>query len=243
MRVIAFFLFTFFIVISVSASDSDSTKHPVQISGMVSLNSNGVAQVPAFAAGKPVVMLNLSVRKGRFSYDPNIAYGLNFKPWIFDNWFHYRLVDKLKFELRTGCNVSMFFSEFKNADTTGIWYGQRYFTPELAGTFKFDKNRSLAVMLWYDIGVEPNTISGLFYNLMYDRYGIPAGRHITLGVNVMLFYIDYTGNNDGFFISPKFSATSTKLPLSLFFQAIQPFTSNMNPYPNFQYNFGIGFIF
>jgi hypothetical protein len=210
---------------------------------MISLNTNGVAAVPAFALGKPALMLNLSVRKGRFSYDPTIAYGLNLKPWIFDNWFHYRLIDKPKFELRTGCNVSMFFSEFKNADTTGIWYGQRYFTPELAGTFKFEKNRSLAVMLWYDIGVEPNTISGYFYNLQYDRYGIPAGRYVTFGVNVQLFYIDYTGNNDGFFISPKVSATSTRLPLSIFFQGIQPFASNMVPFPTFQCNLGVGFIF
>ncbi|MDZ7607257.1 MAG: hypothetical protein U5K79_17120 [Cyclobacteriaceae bacterium] len=120
-----------------------------------------------------------------------------------------------------------FPSEFKNADTTGrSWYGQRYLTPELAATFKFPKNRSLAAMLWYDIGIEPNTISGYFYNLQYDRYGIPAGRHVTLGLNVMLFYTDYTGNNDGFFISPKISATSTKLPITLFFQGIQPFTSN-----------------
>ncbi len=243
MRRILFFLIITTISNFVTAEESDSTKHPVQVAGTISLNSNGVAAVPAFALGKPALMLNLSVRKGRFSYDPTIAYGLNLKPWILDNWFHYRLVDKPKFELRTGCNVSMFFSEFKNADTSGIWHGQRYFTPELAATFKFAKNRSLAAMLWYDIGVEPNTISGFFYNLVYDRYGIPAGKHVTLGVNVMLFYIDYTGNNDGFFISPKFSATSTRLPLTAFFQGIQPFTSNMNPYPVFQYNVGLGFIF
>jgi len=159
MRGLLFFGLVIFSAFTVSASDADSTKNPVKVSGMISLNSNGVAAVPAFALGKPALMLNLSVRKGRFSYDPTIAYGLNLKPWILDNWFHYRLVDKPKFELRTGCNVSMFFSEFKNEDTTGIWYGQRYFTPELAGTFKFAKNRSLAAMLWYDIGVEPNTIS------------------------------------------------------------------------------------
>ena len=218
-------------------------RHPVQISGMISANSNGIASVPAFAAGRPVMMLNLSVRKGRFSYDPTIAYGMNFKPWIFDNWFHFRLVDKPKFELHTGSNVSMYFSEFKNADTTGIWYGQRYFTPELTATFKFEKNRSFAMMLWYDIGVEPNTISGYFYNLMYDRYGIPAGKFATLGINIQLFYIDYTGNNDGLFISPKFSATSTNLPLSAFFQLNHPLTSNMAPYPSTQYNIGLGYIF
>ncbi|MDZ7607256.1 MAG: hypothetical protein U5K79_17115 [Cyclobacteriaceae bacterium] len=108
MRVIIFFLPALFIITSASATDSDSTKTPVRISGMLSLNTNGVAAVPAFALGKPALMLNLSVRKGRFSYDPTIAYGLNLKPWIFDNWFHYRLVDKPNFELRTGCNVSMF---------------------------------------------------------------------------------------------------------------------------------------
>jgi len=59
----------------------------------------------------------------------------------------------------------------------------------------------------------------------------------------MLFYIDYTGNNDGFFISPKVSANTTMLPLTVFFQDIQPFSSNMNPHPVFQYNVGLGYIF
>ena len=82
--------------------ESDSTKHPLKVSGDVSLNSNGIAPIPAFALGKPTVMANIILTKNRFSYNPQLSYGLNFKPWIIDNWFRYKINVKQKFELIAG---------------------------------------------------------------------------------------------------------------------------------------------
>ena len=61
---------------------------------MITWASVSANPIPSFALGKPALSANLSVVKGRFSYDPQLSYDLHLKPWIIDNWFHYKLVDK-----------------------------------------------------------------------------------------------------------------------------------------------------
>lgn len=221
---------------------SDSTKHPLKVSGTISFNTNGMAPVPAFAYGKPVVSSNISFTKNRFSYDPQFSYGLNIKPWILDNWFHYKIIKQPKFDLRTGVNISMFFSELQTPDEA-VWRGQRYTTFELAGFFYLPKSRTIGLMYWYDYGIDPGTIKGSFINLEASQSNIPLGRQLLLAVYIQAFYIDYTDNNDGFFISPKLTLSTRKFPVSIYCQGLMPITSNMSPYPSFDYNIGVGYTF
>jgi len=221
---------------------SDSTKFPLKISGEVSLNSNGIAPIPAFALGKPTIMANITLRKNRFSYNPQLSYGLDFKPWIIDNWFRYQIIDEPKFELRTSVNISMFFSEYQTPDES-VWRGQRYAALELAGIYKPSKNSSISLMVWYDKGFDTGTITGYFINLVGDVIDIGIGKHVLMAVNLQTFYINYTDENDGLFISPKISFSVRNIPAFIFGQAIQPLISNISPYPDFQWNIGLGYRF
>lgn len=238
------FSLIFFLVASLAFSNenAEKTKHPIKVSGTLSLNSNGVAPIPSFSYGKPVFSANLSISKNRFSYDPYLAYGFDLRPWIIDNWFHYKLVDRTKFEMRTGFNMSMFFSEFEEADEF-TWQGQRYLTFELAETYNFSETGSLSLLTWYDNGVEPGTISGIYISLMADKTDIKLGRSFLMALNVQAFYIDYTDNNDGFFISPFITVSSVNAPVYAFFQGISPITNNMSPSAEFQWNVGLGISF
>ena len=221
---------------------SDREKQPVKVSGSLSLNTNGIAPIPSFSFGKPVISANLSISKNRFSYDPFLAYSFDLKPWIIDNWFHYKLVVKPKFEMRTGVNVSMFFSEYKTPEVD-LWQGQRYTTLELAETYKFSETSSLSLLTWYDRGLEDGTISGYFINLVADKSDISIGSHFLMALNLQAFFIDYTDKNDGFFVAPSINCSSRDIPVFVFFQGIQPLVTNMLPSPDFSWNLGVGFSF
>lgn len=239
------FFCLFFLLIAVplfSMEKADSAKSKLKFNGNVSLNSNGMAPIPAFSLGKPALIGAFTLQKKRFSYDAQIAYGLDLRPWIIDNWLHYRLIYKPKFELRTGVDFAMFFSEYDAGDYK-ILQGQQYITLELAGIFKFSPKSSVSLMFWNDNGQDPETINGNFTNLVYDRTDIKVGRILFLSVNVQLFYLGYTGNNDGLFISPRISSSVSNLPFSLFFQVTQALTSNIEPYPGFKWNAGLAYIF
>jgi hypothetical protein len=78
---------------------------------------------------------------------------------------------------------------------------------------------------------------------MYEVADVAIGETILLSGNIQFYYLDYTGKNDGLFISPKIAASVRNIPLSLFFIATQALTSNIEPYPGFKWNAGLAYMF
>lgn len=240
MRVTFCLLFISIAFVSFSQEISTSSKRKLQASASVSLNSNGIASIPAFSLGKPAIVASLSLVKNRFSYDPTLAYGLDLRPWYIDNWLRYKLVVRPAFELRTGFLISAFFSEYTPPEAY-IWHSERYFTYEIAGLYKFSPVNTLSLLYWNDCGQEPESIQGHFLDLVWDRSEINIGRKVLMNLNFQLYYINYNGNNDGLFISPKISSSVRNIPFSLFFQANQAILSNITPFPTFKWNLGFAY--
>jgi hypothetical protein len=234
-------LFIFIFGIAFSQKNPDVSDISLKATANVSLNSNGVASIPAFSLGKPAIIASVSLTKNRFSYDPVLAYGVNMKPWFIDNWLHYKIIRNPSFELRTGVNFSTFFTDYKLTDET-ILRGDRYLALEVAATYKFQSNTSLTLMYWNDNGLEPGTISGHFLDLVGEKTDMKIGKNVLMSANIQLFIITYDGNNDGLFVSPKISFSLRNVPFSLFWQGTQAIKSNIIPDPGFQWNVGVTYF-
>ena len=232
----------FLLVFSASWSQekTDNSKTKLKASGTISLNSNGIAYIPAFSLDKPAIIGAFSLAKNRFSYDPVLSYGLDLKPWIIDNWMHYKIVDKPSFEFIAGALFSAFFSEYEAEDQM-VWQAQRYFAVEFTGLYKISTNSSISLTYLYDRGQDPGTLIGHYINFGAERSEINIGKNVLLSATLDLFYINYTDNNDGLFITPKISSTVRNVPFSIFFQAIQALNSNISPFPGFKWNIGLSY--
>jgi len=237
-----YFSLIFLIIYSVSYSQekADSSKTKLRAEASVSINSNGIATIPAFSLDKPAFMASVTLVKNRFSYEPLLAYGLDLKPWFIDNWLHYMIIRKPQFQLRTGFNASSFFSEYKIADDEFL-QGQRYFAFELTGFYKLSSTSSMTLAYWNDRGQDKGSIKGHFISLSGERYNINIGKQVLLSAALQIFYINYDGNNDGFFVSPKISSSVRDVPFSLYFQATQAIDTNISPVPGFRWNVGLSY--
>ncbi len=236
----------FFFIIAANAGFCQSTdtekSKKLKASGSISINSNGIAPVPAFTLGDPAFITSVSLIKGRFSYDPVLGYGLDLKPWFIDNWLHYKFIARPVFEMRAGFNYSTFFSEYKLPDET-ILQGQRYFAFALEAVYTLKPKNTLQFAYWNDRGQEPGTIKGHFLSIIGERTDIAFSKSFLLSAGIQLFYVDYTAENDGLFIAPKASASVKNVPLQLYFQGIQAIVSNIEPFPDFKWNLGLAYIF
>jgi hypothetical protein len=231
----------FFFVVSVSQEKDDSSKTKLKASATVSLNSNGIASIPAFSLDKPAIIASVSLAKNRFSYDPTLAYGFNLKPWFIDNWLHYKIVVRSSFELRAGFNISSFFSEYKFQEDEAILKGERYFALAMTGLYRISPNTSLTLDYWNDRGQEKGSLKGHFISLTGERSEINFGHSVLLSTAIQLFYINYDGNNDGLFISPKITSSLRNVPFAVYFQATQALNSNISPFPGFRWNIGLSY--
>ena len=122
----------FLSVFTVSLPQEISDKAKLKAGCTFSLNSNGISSIPSFSLGAPAIIATPSLTLGRFNYEPVLAYDLDIQPWFIDNWFRYKIIDRPKFEFRTGVNFSMYFSDL-TPDST-ILQGQRYWAAEFTGT-------------------------------------------------------------------------------------------------------------
>jgi len=223
-----------------SQAAPDSIKSKLEAEASISFNSNGIAYIPAFSLDKPALIGSFSLVMGRFSYDPQLSYGLDLKPWIIDNWFHYRIIDRRRFGLKAGGGISTFFSEYETDDEP-LLQAQKYLAAEVIGTYRFSSLSSLAFTYLIDRGQDPGTLSGHFFNLQAERSDIQLGSKGLLFTSIQVFYIDYTGHNDGLFTAANLSASLRKFPLSVFFQGILDLWTNMDPSPGFKWNAGAAY--
>lgn len=226
--------------LSWSQENPDSTKRKLRAEAQVSLNSNGIAYVPAFSLDKPAIIGSFSLIKNRFSYDPALYFSMDLRPWIIDNWFHYKIVDRPVFEFKIGGVISAFFSELETPEGV-IHQTQKYLAAEIVGKYKFSPVSSLSFTYLIDRGQDPGTITGHFFNLQADRSDIPLGKKALLSASLQVFYLDYTGENDGLFTAANVSAGIRNVPFAIFFQGVQGISSNIIPFPGFKWNVGLSY--
>lgn len=240
MRIKICLLLAFISVTGFSQEKPALTHNALDTDLSFSFNSNGIASIPAFSLGKPAIIASVNISKGRFSYDPVLAYSLEMKPWFIDNWLHYKIIVQPKFELKAGANFSTFCSGMMlNGDE--IMRAERYFAFSISPTYRFSPVSSITFDYWSDNGQEKGSISGHYICLAYDRTEIELGEHMLISANIMLFQLLYEGDNDGLFVSPKISLSVKDFPSALFFQATQAITSDISPWPGFRWNAGISF--
>lgn len=230
-------------IFSQAEEKSDSLTSKLAAAATISLNSNGIASIPAFSLGKPAVLAIITLAKGRFSYDPALAYGLNLQPWFIDNWFHYKIIDRQSFTLRTGINVSTFNSNLNLSEDSVFLRAERYLAFEIAGKYKLTGKSNISLAYWSDNGLEDGSISGHFLSVAGERNDMSAGMNLLFSLRLQVFYINYNGNNDGIFTCPTISASLKNIPFSVFLQAIQPLNTNIIPSPGFKWNAGLTFSF
>lgn len=240
MRIAFCFLFIYLFTITWSRESSDSTKTKLKAGATVSLNSNGMASIPAFSLGKPAIIASISLAKNRFSYTPTLAYGFDLRPWFIDNWLNYKIIRKPVFELTAGFNISTFGSKYSLPDGS-ILEAQRYFAYAMTGVYKFSEKNSLTIAYWNDNGLEKGTLSGHFFNLVGERNDMNIGKNVLFSAALQIFYINYDGNNDGLFVAPKISTSVRNIPFLVFLQATQALNSNISPFPGFRWNIGLSY--
>ncbi len=129
------------------AQESDSaTTH--SLSGSAGLTNNGISLIPSFSLEKPAALFNMSLEKGSFSFDPEITFSLEGKPWYMLFWFRYQLLDSNKFRMKVGTHLGLNFVEKTlpiPARPLNAIVTERYLVGELSPNYSITKNISIDI--------------------------------------------------------------------------------------------------
>lgn len=197
---------------------TDSTKLVKHFSGTASITNNGIALVPNFSLEKPAVLFILSLGGERFSFDPDIRFGLDGKPWTMLFWARYKIVTKSKFRLHTGTHLGINFKntpiEINNVPTENS-IARRYLAAELAPNYFFTKNISAGVYYLYSRGLDDGTTkNNHFLTLNANFYHLTLTKDFYLRFNPQVFYL-YQDGRKGTYTTGLVALAKNNFPLSV----------------------------
>lgn len=199
------------------AQKADSTQPIKHFSGTASITNNGIALVPNFSLEKPAVLFIMSLGGERFSFDPDIRFGLDGKPWTMLFWARYKLLTKTKFRLHTGAHLGM---NFRNTPITinnipsENTIARRYLAAELAPNYYFTKNISAGVYYLYSRGLDHGTSKNNHFVTVNANFShLALNKHFYLRFNPQVFYL-YQDGRQGYYTTGLIALAKNNFPLS-----------------------------
>ncbi len=124
------------------AAQKDFTRYKPELSGVIILTSNGISQIPAYSLDKPAISAFFYLKLKRFSYEPDINYGIDGRPWGMGNSFMYLITDKKKLKFKSGLALGLAFSYpevLQGGEMVKINKSERYLIAKLIPSYLISK--------------------------------------------------------------------------------------------------------
>lgn len=227
-----------FLMLSVSISysyarvNSDTTKVSTVFSGSIQLTNNGISLVPAFSLGDPALVAFFEAKRKRFSYCPQFSFDSEGKPWYMNQWLRYQVIDKRKISYRSSISYSFLYKpteEIIDGNTVPIIKTDRNILFEQLLVKGLTSKTVLVFAHLYGLSVEKGGIKLNLVTLATSTKGISLSKKVAMDVSPSIFYLTYTGNNEGLFTTQNIGVRHQKYPVSLGFQATEPlWMKNLN---------------
>lgn len=219
---------------------------PVQVSGAVNVNTKGISLVPALTLGRPAAIVDVAIRKGDASFEPQLRFALDGRPWSFLLWGRYRAVNTERFRLTLGGHPAFSFR------TTPASVGgtlrdlievRRYVAAEVTPTFVMSSRTSIGGYYLYshgvDIGAPPHTHLAAA-RLYVSSIELP---HRLVFQSVPQIYFLRTNGQNGTYLSASGSLGRRGSAWSISSIVNQPIRSNVAGGTQFLWNAGVTYSF
>lgn len=238
------FILSTFALFSFS-QNTDSTKPVSRFATIVTLTNKGISTIPNLTLGKPAAIFEMSVGR-KLSFEPQLRFSLEGKPWTFLFWWRYKLVNEEKFKMNIGVHPAIAFKTI--TDTTNdvskdIIRADRYLAGELSPTLILSKNISVGMYYLYSHGlgkdIKRNThliacrIS--FSNVkLTDRFYIRF--------NPQVYYLNMD-EKDGWYLNSTLTLVRRNFPLSVSVLANKSLRTEIPAKDDFLWNVSLIYTF
>lgn len=228
------------------AQEIAGTPRPVEVSGAVNINSKGISLVPALTLGRPAAVFDLAIRKGDLSFEPQLRFALDGKPWSFLLWGRYRAVTTDRFRLTVGGHPAFSFKTMKagvNGRTDNVIEMRRYLAVDAAPTFVLSPRVSAGGYYLYSHGVDPGAPAHThFVAARTSLSGIRVFGDYLLQATPQLYYLSTKGE-DGTYVGASASFERRGAPWSIGTIVNQPVASDIAGGQSFLWNVSVSYAF
>lgn len=228
------------------AQQADSSRNISHLSGSLTLTNNGISLIPTFSLNKPAAIFDLSARKGRWSFDPELSFSLKGVPWTFLFWGRYQILSSHRLSLHTGAHLGLSFQTLPMT-LSGVpvtsTLERRYLAGELVPDYRLGKHLSIGIYYLYSRGLDPGTNHNThFLTFHTDITGISLRKNFLLQFTPQVYYLNIDGA-EGYYFTSQLTLSERRLPLaaSVFFN--QALKTRIMAGPEFVWNASLTWSF
>ncbi len=152
-----FGLILFFNVCNKVFAQNKTTNIERVLSGSALITNNGISLIPSFNLGKPAAVFIGAIKGKKISFEPEMRFALEGKPWSFIFAWRYKLIEQKKFTLTAGINPSMSFrytQQINNGITQNNILVKRYLAFDATPRFVITKNIAIGFYYLYSRGLD-----------------------------------------------------------------------------------------
>lgn len=214
-------------------------------SGTVSLTNNGFSLVPSFSLGDPALLFDLKFKKGKLSFEPDMRFALEGKPWSFIFWLRYKAIENERFSLRLGAHPALNFKTVnlvRNGQPEELLETKRYLAYEVAPTFKISDKVGLGALYLYGRGFDEGVKNTHFMVLNSHFNNLFISEKLYLNISPQAYYL-ISDDLKGFYIVGFVSLIKNDFPIS--FSAIlnKAIDTEILPEDDFTWNISLVYRF
>lgn len=193
----------------------DSTKTISHFSGTIAATNNGISLIPTFSLNDPAVLFNLSIGGDKLSFEPDIRFAMEGKPWSFLFWWRYRIRSE-KFQMTIGAHPAINFrTQISPTDGSETIVARRFVAGELAPNYLVSKNISVGIYYLASRGFDKNTPKHThFVTINSNIRNIELGNQLLAQVIPQVYYLSQDAV-DGIYFTSTFNLAKRNFPLSL----------------------------
>lgn len=192
----------------------------IDVSGTISVTDEGISTVPAISLGKPATIVQMSIGN-KLTFEPDLRFSLNAKPWQFIFWLKYKLIEAEDFQLKLGVNPSYNFFDIDNPEDTRDKTStviQKNTTFDLDVLYSYNDHLDFEFYYMYVYGFDA-PVSGLPTNIHYVNISsvfkeLNLYSDFYLMVKPQLYFLQID-HDHGFYAATDINISKKRFPFSI----------------------------
>ncbi|MDD4227497.1 MAG: hypothetical protein PHU98_14055 [Mariniphaga sp.] len=200
------------------AQDSSDAANKIRIAGSASLTNNGISLIPNFSLGDPAALFNLSITRGRLSFDTDFNFSLEAKPWYILYWLRYQVVNQGKFQVGLATHLGLNFKPSDvliDANTGNTTITERYWVVDVSPRYSISENLAVGIYYLHSVGLDQGTVGNSnFITLNANFSNIQLLKDVYLAINPQIYYLKQD-HPDGIYFTSTFTLSKSNCPVSI----------------------------
>ena len=204
-------------VLPVYSQEITGDEKEYHLSGLITATNNGISVIPSFSLGKPAFMFEFSAGGEKLSFDPQLRFAMNGKPWSFVFWWRYKFYESDKFRFNIGAHPAFLFANIAYENEGRLIESveaRRYYAAEIAPTFKLSKKITISPYYLVGHGVDEGVTNSHYLTLRGSFSDMGITEHIRFAFSPQIYFLKMDADH-GYYTAASFSLEHNQFPLSL----------------------------